>query len=294
VSAGGSISVYGGNVSGTVAEAPFATITGSATGLLGADGIAIDSTGKIYVSNDNSSVEVFPANPSGTLNEAPIATISGSNTGLSGNIEGIALDANGKIYVANTAGAAGTGAITVYPANPVGTLNEAPLATIGGTNTGLTTPFGLAVDSSGRIYAPGGDQFDNAGTVTVYAANPSGTLNESPLATIAGGNTGLDGPWDLAFDAGGKIYVANQYDSSITVYAANPSGTLNESPLATIAGNATGLDTPTGVAIDGNGKIYVVNNATVTIYAANPSGTLNEAPLATITGISGPYAIAVH
>jgi 6-phosphogluconolactonase (cycloisomerase 2 family) len=217
--------------------------------------------------------------------------IIGNNTGMNGSL-GIALDAFGNIYVANET----FGAITAYAANPVGTLNEAPFATITGSNTGLTTPRGLAVDASGKIYAPGGDQFANAGTVTVYAANPAGTLNEAPLATIAGSSTGLNVPWDVAVDALGKIYVANNNSPSITVYAANPSGTLNEAPLATIAGSSTGLNGPTGVAVDASGKIYVVNasNATITIYAANPSGTLNEAPLATLTGLGSPAAVTVH
>jgi len=34
-----------------------------------------------------------------------------------------------------------SGTITIYPANPSGTLNETPLATI----TGLTDPGGIAV-----------------------------------------------------------------------------------------------------------------------------------------------------
>jgi 6-phosphogluconolactonase (cycloisomerase 2 family) len=206
--------------------------------------------------------------------------------------DGVALDAADKIYVANET----FGSITVYGANPSGMLNESPLATITGSNTGLTTPRGIAVDGSGLIYAPGGDQFANAGTITVYAANPSGTLNETPLATIAGNSTGLNVPWGVAIDSLGRIYVANNNTPSITVYAANPSGTLNEAPLATITGSNTGLNGPTGVAVDASGKIYVANasNATVTIYAANPSGTLNEVPLATLTGLNSPAAVAVH
>jgi 6-phosphogluconolactonase (cycloisomerase 2 family) len=279
-------------VSGTVAEAPFATITDNGTNILfGVTGVALDASGKVDVANPSSDrISVFAANPSGNVNEAPLATIAGANTGLAES-SGVALDTSGKIYVANT-----VGSITVYAANPSGTLNETPLATITGPNTEVVSPHGVAVDAAGKIYAPGDDQFVNGGTVTVYAANPTGTLNEAPLATITGSNTGLSGPWGVALDASGKIYVVNNFGSSVTVYAANPSGTVDEAPLATIAGNNTGLDGPTGVAVDASGKIYVVNNtsATVTIYAANPSGTLNEAPLATITGLSNPAGIAVH
>jgi sugar lactone lactonase YvrE len=290
--ASGSITVYAGNVSGTVAEAPFATIIdNSSNSLLGVSGIALDASGKIDVANPGSdSVSIFAANPSGNLNEAPLARITGTNTGLSESA-GVSLDASGTIYVANT-----VGSITVYAANPSGTLNETPLATITGPTSEVVSPHGIAVDASGKIYTPGDDQFVGGGTVTVYAANPTGTLDETPLGTISGSSTGLSGPWAVALDASEKIYVANNFGQSVTVYAANPSGTLDETPLATIAGPNTGLDGPTGIAVDASGKIYVVNNtsATITIYAANPSGTLNETPLATITGLNDPAALVVH
>ena len=87
--------------------------------------------------------------------------------------------------------------ILVFPANPSGTLNEAPLATITGSNTGLNNPAGIAVDASGMIYVT--NTYDRTfGSITVYAANPSGTLNEAPLATITGSNTGLYFPTGIA------------------------------------------------------------------------------------------------
>jgi sugar lactone lactonase YvrE len=185
--------------------------------------------------------------------------------------------------------------IDVY-APPAGASTEAPIATIAGSNTGLlgnTTgdylPQGIAIDGSGQIYVT-----TENNSVTVYSPNPVGSLNEAPLATIAGSNTGLDQPVALALDPGGKIYVANQGNHSVTVYAAHPSGTMNETPLATIAGNNTGLAYAEGIALDGGGNIYVSNmdpamataenEGSITVYAANPSGLMNEAPLATIFG----------
>jgi len=206
-----------------------------------------------------------------------------------------------EIYVANS----GDNSVTVYPANPSGTLNESPLATIAGTNTGLSEPFGIAVDASGKIYVANrtGGGVNGGGSITVYAAHPSGSLNETPLATITGSLTGLSGPSDIAVDANGKIYVTNLFNS-ITIFAASPSGTVNEAPLATITGSSTALAEPYGVAVDAGGTIYVANeiggssdSGTITTYAANPSGTTNEAPLATITGtntaLNDPLGVAL-
>jgi hypothetical protein len=111
----------------------------------------------------------------------------------------------------------------------------------------LARPFGIALDARGKIYAANISQ-NATPSITVYAANPSGTLNVAPLAKIAGSNTGLSGPTSVAVDAGGLIYVGNSGGSSINVYAANPNGTLNEAPVATITGSNTGENTAGGPA----------------------------------------------
>jgi len=198
----------------------------------------------------------------------------------------------------------GDTSIRIYPPNPVGTVNEAPLATIIGSNTGLSGPQGVAVDATGKIYVcntTGGPAGTANGSVTVYAANPSGTVNAAPIAMIVGPNTGMNLPTGIALDASGKIYVADGNTASILVYAANPSGTLNEAPIATIAGSNTQLANPFGIAFDGTGHVYVSNtgvaNGSITVYAPNPSGTLNEAPIAEIigsnTGLVFPQGVAV-
>ena len=105
------------------------------------------------------------------------------------------------------------------------------------------TPAGIALGSAGNIYVT--NYSNGPGTITVYAAGASG--NVMPTATIAGSNTGLDGPRGIALDDAGNIYVANYFGDSITVYAAGASG--NARPMATIAGSNTGLNYPFGIAL---------------------------------------------
>ena len=187
--------------------APLITISGSKTGLSYPEGIALDSSNDIYVA-DNSANSVFLYQAGSHGNVAPLPTIGATvTTGLSCP-QGIALDSSGKIYVVDDGpggpGGDGPGSVFVYAA--LSNANAAPTATISGTNTGLTYPQGIAVDSSGKIYVAD----EGATSVFVYPAGSNG--NVAPTATITGGETGLDTPEGIALDPNRNIYVADDGD----------------------------------------------------------------------------------
>src|SRR5664279_797443 len=162
------------------------------------------------------------------------------------------------IYVANSSL---LGSVTSYDATASGDVP--PSATLSGGMTGLAWPFGLALDSSGRLYVANAYATNN---VTVYALGASGDV--APTATIAGLNTGLDYPIGLVLDGAGRLYVANDGDSTITVYAPGAAG--NAAPIATIGGANSALHSPQGLTVDGAGRLYVSNPfvPAITIYAA--------------------------
>ncbi len=116
-----------------------ATISGATTTLNSPEGVALDSSGNIYVANFSSAaITVFAAGANGDV--APSATIQGAATNLNGPF-GVALDRNDEIYVANRL----ANTVVVYAAHPSGPTNSAPIATIGGGSTGVNSPFGVAV-----------------------------------------------------------------------------------------------------------------------------------------------------
>jgi hypothetical protein len=312
VADGGATSVFVypalGSSTGLLNESPTATISGGTTGLNSPQGIALDSNRNIYVA-DNAATSVFVysaiGSSTGTLNEAPTATISGGDTGLNFP-EGIALDSSGKIYVADDgASGNGPGSLFVYPAigSSTGLLNEAPTASITGGSTGLSYPYGITLDSSRNIYVA--NQGNNGGSksVVIYPAlgSSTGTLNESPTATISGGNTELRSGHGIALDSSDNIFVADG-GSNVTVFppVGSSTGTLNEDPSAVISTTVTtGLHNPYGVALDSSGRIYVANEdhttSGVLVYAAGSNG--NAAPSTSITGDStglyNPQGIAL-
>jgi sugar lactone lactonase YvrE len=279
------------------------------TGMIDPGGVARDSSGRIYVTNGaTNTVTIYAASADG--NVAPLAVIGGANTQLA-DPSGIALDGSGKIYVLN---GNGEGRITEYP--PIGAstgiLDGTPSVTIGGNNTLLDQPDGIAVNVAGDIYTVNriggpivsGESYDR-GSVTVYATGSNG--NVAPAVTIDGAATGLSFPDAIALDAEGNIYVVNAETAntgstlstipSITVYQAGSDG--NATPKAIIAGSKTGLIAPEGIAIDASGYLYVADFggslSTIGIFLAGSNG--NVAPGTTIaganTGLARPIGLVL-
>ncbi len=299
-----SITVYPAGSNGNAP--PSAVIAGDNTGLNYPQGIALDSSRNLYavgyVSGVGYSVNVYPAGSNG--NVSPSASIVGANTELNGP-SGMALDSGGSLYVANSdGGPTGGGSVTIYPVGSSG--DAAPATTITSSFNGIDSPSGIAVDSAGNIYVanwsggPGG-----LGSVTIYSAASHGA--GPPIATIAGDNTGLNNPLEIAVESNGSIFVLNS-DYAITVYPAGSSGDVT--PKATFSIDGSGKNYPAGMAVDDHGDVYVANQGSwechqltcyqtypdsIAIYRAGSHG--NTEPSAVIVGadtqLATPSAIAV-
>src|SRR2546425_12957020 len=106
----------------------------------------------------------------------------------------------------------------------------APPAPTRGSKAGRSQPPAPPVGAAARTYL---STPASSPSITVYAVGATG--NATPTAIIAGGNTGLIGPGAMAFDAAGRLYVANGNSLSltynITVYGAGATG--NVAPTAT-------------------------------------------------------------
>jgi len=173
---GGAVRVYGADRDG--AAAPVRSVTGLST----PHGIAIDAGGRLYVANTgNGSVDVFAAGASGAA--TPIRRIAGPNTGFGPKGPGaVALDSAGNIYELDYEGAP---EIRVFAAGASG--NVAPIATIAGPATGLSTPVTVAVGPNADLYVANSGTspyYPNPGlnAVTIYA-NP--LVARAPAETVA-------------------------------------------------------------------------------------------------------------
>jgi sugar lactone lactonase YvrE len=155
--------------------APAQTIT--ATGMSTITGIAVDSSGNIYVSDSNASaVFVFANNANGL--STPIHKITGVT-----NAMGVALDGANNLYVALFL----ANSVSVFPPGADGA------ATPSRTFATDTSQEAIAVDAAGTTFVAPCVGF---GTIEKFAAGASG--NVTPLTTITGLNTTLNCPMGLA------------------------------------------------------------------------------------------------
>jgi hypothetical protein len=194
--------------------------TGTAASFTNPFGVAVDSSGNVYVADTNNSLIR-------KITAGVVTTLAGSGTQGSANgigtaaqftlPRGIAVDSSGNVYVADT----GNNMIReISPGGVVTTL--AGQTTAGSTNaTGtaasFSSPYAIAVDSSAFLYVadfgnnmirkitPGGVVTTLAGQLTAGSANATGTA------------ASFNGPQGIAVDANGHVYVGDSNNNLIRV-----------------------------------------------------------------------------
>jgi sugar lactone lactonase YvrE len=155
---------------------------------------------------------------------------------------------------------------------------------IRGDSTGLSSPGGLAVNESGKLYVV------NQGTNAITEYAPGVTGNSPPVATIVDSQPRYGVTIGIAVDGAGRVYVGttnlptslDRAFNRVTVYAAGASG--NVAPSAVIEGSNTGLNYPWGVAVDAAGNLYVAESWGGAVTTFPPGANGNVQPAATIVG----------
>ena len=282
--AANSITVYPAGANGSTN--PIVTIEGEDTLLDSPTAIAFDSYGNIYVANagkgggGQDSITKYPAGSSGDA--APVAEIKGDNTKLF-SPSGLTVDSSGNIYVANPgliSYAANqkpmvqvADSITVY--SPSSTGNTAPVRVISGALTRLSSVSGIAVDSSGYIYADSrGVEGSQAAGILIFAPGSSG--NVAPTMSLNGDCANLNTTGPIALDANANIYVGD-YDKIVffvhdDLFSQRTEPRCMDSAFQ-ISGSQTGIKEITGISVDSVGDIFVTDSDRIAYLPFNPAIT---------------------
>jgi sugar lactone lactonase YvrE len=243
----------------TVAGSDFVGDGGPAVAALlsQAEGIAVNSTGTIYVA-DAADSRVRKITPDGTIQSVAGTGVAGflgdggpAQAALLSQPYGIAVDSAGNLYIADLGNAR---VRKISSDGTIQTVAGGGSVVPGDNGDGspaimmqLVQPRNLAIDRDGTLY------ISDFGAHRVYRVSPGGILT-----TLAGnGNAGFSGdggsaqlarlnaPAGLASDGNGALYIADSGNSRI------------RKVFGGVIGTVYNVTAPTGLAMGSGGTLYV-------------------------------------
>ncbi len=275
-------------LAGTAGAHGTADGTGAAARFNTPVGVAVDSSGNVFVS-DEANETIRKITPSGvvtTLAGTPGVSGSQNGTGSAATFSspaGIAVDGTGNIYVADQTDdtirkVTQAGVVTSY----AGTAN-----TVGFTDGNATTvarfnsPYGVAVDGSGNVYVADTNNLiirmiTPAGVVSTLA----GTAKVSGTANGTGPAAQFKAPVAVSVDGSGNVYVADDNgDASIRKITSagvvtTLAGKTGFTGYVDGTGTAAEFNGPWGVGVDGSGNVYVGDIGNNLIRKISPGGVV--------------------
>jgi sugar lactone lactonase YvrE len=256
--------------------------TGSAARFNRSMGVAVDSSGNVYVADSGNKVirKVTSAGVVTTL--AGTAGVDGSADGTGsaasfGAPNGIAVDSSGNVYVSDYAKhvirkITSAGVVTTL----AGTAGVSGSTDGTGAAARFFSPWGVAVDSSGNLY------------VVDFGSSTVRKITSAGVVTTLAGSSGITGSTDgtgnaarffrptaVGVDSSGNVYVADTFNATVrkitsagvvTTYAGSAGAIGSTNGLSTDARFAG----PYGLAVNASGIVYVSDPGNFIIRKITP------------------------
>jgi len=266
------------------------TLTASSTAALGPATVTVSGASGTVSSVDFLALTVNPvvvnAPPLSSFGTVSVGTTSpvipltftvvnggtlGSTTVLTQGATGLDFaDAGSDTCVANT----------VYTAGQTCTVNVTFTPRFAGVHNGAV----VLNDINGSVLATGYLQGTGVGPQINFLPNTE--------STVTSASNGLAGPYAMAVDGSGNVYIADDGNNVNVIWKETLSGgSYTQSVLPTSA-----LNNPTGVAVDGSGNIYIADTGNSRVLKETPSvGGYTESVVADSSNdsILSPVSVAV-
>ena len=282
------------------------------------NGVAIDSSGNVYVVGTRASTDVIVLKYNNTGSLVWQRKLSGASSTESGN--GIAVDNLGNVYIVGTINNGVTDDILIAKYNTSGTLlwqTTLASANVEGGN-------GIAVDSSGNVYITGASnyvvliaKFDTNGNIlwqrslggagsqygtgiavdnlsNVYIVgntnngddliiakyDTSGTFKwQSEFYTNIGGSNDFSLGCAIAVDSSGNVYITGKTDSDLSdIIIAKYNGSLGTVLWQRKLSGASSTESGNGIAVDSSGNVYITGYTGTDIIIAKYDTNGNISP----------------
>jgi kumamolisin len=263
--------------------------TGTSANFNYPSGIAVDTSGNIYIADFNNNV-IRKVTPSGVVT-TPYGSLAGTagSTNGSGNAatfttpNGVAIDSSGTLYIADTGN------------NLIRKIVSGSVSTMAGTGGQFSAPGGIAVDNFSNVYVAdsGNDvirKISPSGTVTLVA----GQIGVAGYANGSGQSQALfNNPSGVAVDNAGNLYVTDFGNAAVRKI--DTSGNVTTiAGQAMVSGFRDGpgalalFNAPVGIAIDASNNLYVTD-ALVPPLGSNAAGN-NLVRVVTPSGVVSTIA----
>ena len=297
--------------------AGFANGTGTSAQFNSPSGVAVDTSGNVYVSDYNNHVVRKITSTAVVTTFAGSGVVGSANgTGTAAQFygpESVALDTFGNLYVGEPDNnkirkITSSAVVTTFAGSGItGSTNGTAL------NASFYYPVGVAVNGSGSVYVA--DRYNNlirkitsAGAVTTFAG--SGVVGSADgTGTAAQFNV----PLGLAVDASGNVYVSDFSNNLIRkITSAGAVTTLAGSGMVNGyvvngyidgTGASAQFNGPAGLVVDASGNVYVADSnnnvirkitsaGVVTTFAGSGVAGFLDSP-GTSAQFNHPYGIAL-
>ena len=242
--------------------------------LYGPNGIALDSTGSLYIADSGN-------NRVRKVSNGVITTVAGNGVnGAAGDSvpatstplyypHGVALDIAGNVYISDNSGV-------------IHQVSRGVMTNVVGAQGYFA---GLAVDAVGNLYlvdavTPRVLEVSNGAATTIAGNGSYGYSGDNGPATAAqfGGDSDDGGPNGIAVDSAGNVYIADTANGRIRE--------VSKGIISTVAGGSTGsqLNFPVWLAVDSAGSLYSSDASNQTGFLGDRLRKITNGTITTLAG----------